>query len=441
MKISAVKYTVLMWLSTFIILIFVLVPFHAILTVWLSSNFGHYTALRLWKEVLLAICVAGVFFLLITDHKVRSHTLSRRLVWVILAYMVLNVIWGVLAINQHDVTAKAVGYGLILNLRFLVFFLVTWAVALRTSRLRKNWQKFVLWPAVIVVGFALIQEFFLTPRFLEHFGYSMYTILPFQYVDNNPDLLRVQSTLRGANPLGAYLVLIICVIIEQLINKRVTRHKRLYSVFAIASVVALYFTYSRSAWVGLIISLVAIVSLAARKEIKKLSLLAVGISLIIFGFLFVGFWQTSYFQTTVLHTSKDSKPHVTSNGARSQAIRSGIEDIKHQPLGDGPGSAGPASVHNDKPARIAENYFVQIGQEVGVAGLALFLLINAGVGYLLWLRREDPLALSLFASLIGLTFINLLSHAWTDDTLAYVWWGMAGIAMVADQRLKREDKA
>ena len=23
----------------------------------------------------------------------------------------------------------------------------------------------------------------------------------------------------------------------------------------------------------------------------------------------------------------------------------------------------------------------------------------------------------------------MLSHAWTDDTLAYVWWGLAGIAM------------
>ena len=45
-------------------------------------------------------------------------------------------------------------------------------------------------------------------------------------------------------------------------------------------------------------------------------------------------------------------------------------------------------------------------------------------------------ALSLFGSLIGLTFINLLSHAWTDDTLAYVWWGLAGIAMAPLPEIK-----
>jgi hypothetical protein len=43
--------------------------------------------------------------------------------------------------------------------------------------------------------------------------------------------------------------------------------------------------------------------------------------------------------------------------------------------------------------------------------------------------RADPLALGLFASFIGLTVVNLFMHAWTDDTLAYVWWGLAGIAM------------
>ena len=63
-------------------------------------------------------------------------------------------------------------------------------------------------------------------------------------------------------------------------------------------------------------------------------------------------------------------------------------------------------------------------------GLALFLLINVGVGYLLWLRRDDPLALGLFASLIGISFVCLLSHAWSDDTVSYIWWGLAGMAMI-----------
>ena len=84
---------------------------------------------------------------------------------------------------------------------------------------------------------------------------------------------------------------------------------------------------------------------------------------------------------------------------------------------------------------------MQIAQETGWIGLGLFVLINVGVGYLLWLRRDDPLALSLFASLIGLTFINLLSHAWADDTLAYVWWGLAGIAMAPNRKAEVAEKS
>jgi O-antigen ligase len=112
-------------------------------------------------------------------------------------------------------------------------------------------------------------------------------------------------------------------------------------------------------------------------------------------------------------------------------VKNGLSDLRDHRLGTGPGTAGPASYYNTgHRERIAENYFIQIGQEVGIIGMALFLLINIGVGYLLCVRRDDPLALSLFASLIGLTFVNMLSHAWADDTLAYIWWGLAGIAMV-----------
>jgi hypothetical protein len=176
MKVSALKYTVLTWVAGFATLIFLLLPFHALLTIWLASHFGHYTAFRLWKEALLAISLVGVLYLYLTDHKIRYHTLSRRFVWVILIYMALNLIWGLLALNQHDVAPKAVGYALLVNLRFLAFFLVTWAVAIRLGRLRANWQKLVLYPAAVVVVFGLLQAFVLPHDFLRHYGYGNRTI-------------------------------------------------------------------------------------------------------------------------------------------------------------------------------------------------------------------------------------------------------------------------
>ncbi len=207
MKLSALKYTVLSWVSGLVMVILLVMPFHAFLTVWGASLAGHYTALRLWKELLLVVCIIGVLYLLATDHKIRSHTLSRRLIWVILSYVLLNLVWGGLALAQHDVTAKALGYGLISNLRFLLFFLVAWAVALRMARLRTHWQWLVYWPAMGVILFGLLQILILPHDFLRHFGYSAATIPAFETINNNQHYVRIASTLRGANPLGAYLII------------------------------------------------------------------------------------------------------------------------------------------------------------------------------------------------------------------------------------------
>ena len=146
--------------------------------------------------------------------------------------------------------------------------------------------------------------------------------------------------------------------------------------------------------------------------------------------LYISFRHNTRFQNFVFHTQTNSAVKSTSDQGHTSALKNGLHDVIHNPLGNGPGSAGPASVYNTgHPTRIAENFYVQIGQEAGWLGLLLFILINVGVGYLLWLRRSDPLALCLFASLIGLSFINMLSHSWADDTIAYLWWGLAGIAM------------
>ncbi len=266
MKTSALKYTVLSWVSIFTMLILMLMPFHALLTVWGSSLAGHYTALRLWKEALLALSVIGVLYLLLTDQKIRTHTLSRRLVWLILLYMLLNVIWGLLALNQHDVTPKALGYGLIVNLRFLVFFLVTWAVALRMSRLRSHWQWMVYWPAMGVAAFGMLQIFVLPHDFLRHFGYGLHTIPAIETINNNPHYIRIASTLRGANPLGAYLLIPISLLVVLLLTKRRTW---LQAGFLAELLLVLFFSFSRSAWIGAVLSIAVILLLSIRTRPAK----------------------------------------------------------------------------------------------------------------------------------------------------------------------------
>lgn len=438
MKASALKYTILSWVSGLIMVILLLMPFYGFLTVWAASIFGHYTAIRLWKEALLLLCVIGVLYLLAFDHKIRTHTLSRRLVWLILAYCALNIIWGLVALNRHTVTTKALGYGLIVDLRFPIFFLITWSVALRLARLRSNWQWLVSWPAAVVVIFGLLQVFILPHNFLSHFGYGPNTIPAYETINHNQHFYRIASTLRGANPLGAYLIIPISLLTVQLL--RIKRNWR-QGLFLLAALIVLFYSFSRSAWAGAAISIAIVLTISIKSsKLRQLALVTTGLLVIFCAGFFAIFHNNARFENFVFHTQTNSSVKTTSDQGHLTALKDGLSDLHHDPLGRGPGTAGPESVYNTGHApRIAENFYVQIGQETGWLGLALFTLINLGVGYLLWLRRGDTLAFSLFASLVGLTFVNMLSHAWADDTLAYVWWGLAGIAMASLPRSSTKD--
>ena len=194
----------LSWLAFTIL---ALLPFHAFLTVWLSSLAGHYTLLRLWKEFLLAIILIGSLYILATDKALRRRLLGHWLAKLIFAYALWLVIWAVIPLARHEVTGKAMWYGLLVDLRFLVFFLTIVILAAKSRLLPDNWRKILLVPAILVAAFAILQYWVLPYDFLKHFGYGASTISPYETINNNIHHLRVASTLRGANPLGAYLIL------------------------------------------------------------------------------------------------------------------------------------------------------------------------------------------------------------------------------------------
>jgi len=415
----------LSWLAALII---VLLPFHAFLTVWLSSLVGHYTLLRLWKEFLLVPITIGALYILFGDKSLRRKFFSLWLVRLTLIYALLLVVNAAAARAAHTVTAKAMWYGLLVDLRFLVFFLAVLALAASSNWLGQNWQKILLGPAILVGAFAVLQYLVLPTDFLSHFGYGSSTISPYETINHNIQHIRVASTLRGANPLGAYLILPISVLSVMYFRQK--RQRLNIILFGAGLVLALIFSFSRSAWIGAALAVIAAAWLSLKSNKLKRTALWAAVGLVILAAAAALSLRNNHtFQDVFLHTDSASKIAQSSNQGHSAAFKAAAKDIVHQPLGRGVGTAGPQSVYNDKPARIAENYFLQIGQEAGILGMLLFIAITVLVGKMLYERRADPLALALFASLIGISFVNLLSHAWSDDTLAYIWWGLAAIAL------------
>ncbi len=404
----------------------VLLPFHAFFSTWLGSITGYLDVIRIWKEWALLLCLIMAFVVMCVD---RSR-LWRRLIqasairWALL-FTLLTLFVGTVTLRGDSVSAEAVIYGLIIQLRMVAVFMLAAFFALYDDMLIRYWKPIVLIPSVVVVVFGLMQVLVLPYDFLRHFGYGPDTIPAFQTIDGKLAFQRYQSTLRGANPLGAYLLIVIMTLIVHLYQKR-----RDYAAYVLltGSTILLYFTYSRSAWLGLLVGLVVLGFIKGRQYIRRSSVIAMAMVLVV---LLFGLWtqrNNDYIQNTFFHSDETSQSATSSNQQRGQALRASIEEVREQPWGSGVGSAGPASARNEyAPARIAENYFIQVGQELGWAGLLLFIGLMTSLGLWLWGVRSDELGIVLLSSLVGITVINLVSHAWADDTLALLWWGLAGI--------------
>ena len=419
--------------ATLILIIIALVPFHAFLTVWGNSLIGHYTLLRLWKEYLLAICFILTLYIFFTDKKIREIFYYSRLVQLIIVFFVIELAWGVIAKDHHNVSTKALFYGWLSDTRYLIFFLITLIIAKKVSLLKNKSIKLVLWPATVVILFGLLEVFVLPRNFLTHFGYGPHTIMPYQTINSNKHYVRILSTLRGSDPLGAYLLIPLSLAAVLLIRKRKVWQN---IIFLIGGAIVMFFSFSRSAWLGLAVALALSVYWGLKSKVIKRRLLyiAVVLAVVLVGG-FIAERNNTRIQNIVFHTQNNSAVATTSDQNHLTALKDSFKQLATEPLGKGPGTAGPASVYNkDLPARIPENYYLQIGLETGWLGMLVFLAINILVAFSLWVRRRDALSLALLTSFIGLFICNMLLESWTDDTLSYLWWGLAGIAIAVQPR-------
>lgn len=414
--------------------ILVLLPFHAFFTTWLGSNVGHLDLIRIWKEIIIALLGLPGLWLFWQSAHLRTWARRAFLLQMIALYAAIHLALGIWGLKHSQLNSTAFIYALIINLRFVGFFLLCVVFASYSDWLYRNWRRLLLAPAAIVIAFGLLQRFVLPYDFLRHFGYSTKTIPAYQTVDSDISFRRLQSTLRGANPLGAYFVLVLPAFL--FVRRRIWRWLALAG-----GLVVLYFTYSRSAWIGLAMAagILALWHYGASKKTKEIVLVVTAV--ILLAVLGVYALRGNHdAQDALFHTSSGSA-NISSNAERATAIRNAFSDVVHNPLGRGPGTAGPASFRNSgHPARIAEDYYLQIAQETGIIGLVIFLIINALVVREFWRVRYDTLSQVLLASFVGISFVNLVSHAWTDDTLSLLWWGLAGIAF-GHHRFFRADKS
>ena len=245
---------VISWANYLIAIVLVLVPFHTFLSLWLSTFIGHFTLIRLWKEVIVVVICILVGRILYLDKRLRAYTLKTPLFRLMAVYAFFCIVVTIVSYILHGVSLYAASYGLLLDLRFLVWFALVYIVSMKSQWLHKNSLLLVAVPLLIVVVFGLLQFFVLPRNFLQHFGYNnghtqFISVVP---LNQDSQTVRIQSFLRGANPLGAYLAACSIFVAGYLLKKK----KNYYLMVLLGmSLLALFLTFSRSSWLGFFLAI------------------------------------------------------------------------------------------------------------------------------------------------------------------------------------------
>jgi hypothetical protein len=398
---------------------------HAPLTVWLGTVWPDYVQyIKAWKELLMGVALVLLVVAASRQKKINA-LLNDRVVQLALAYAGLHFV--MLSVFQNGL--EMAGAGLLIDLRYILYFVLVYGTIKLFPKYRQTFIKAFVAGAVVVLGFALLQMFVLPRGFLANIGYGKDTIAPYLLVDEDPSYVRISSTLRGPNPLGAYTVIVLGLALAYAIRRRL-RVKDWWALglVGLSAGLALGSSYSRSSLIGaflaLIVALVISVPIKARKQIWiSLALVLVGVVAILFALR-----GSTFISNVVLHDNPATGAFTNSNDGHLQSVIDGMASAIGHPLGAGVGSTGSASLSGDQPV-IIENQYLFLLHEVGWIGFALFVWLFVEVLRRLWKLRGSALALGVFASGIGLAVIGLLLPVWVDDTVSIVWWGLAALVI------------
>ncbi|MFZ2125744.1 MAG: hypothetical protein WA087_04315 [Candidatus Saccharimonadales bacterium] len=398
---------------------------HAPLIVSLGTLFPDYELLiKSWKEILML--VAGVMALILMYQRKRYGILRDPIMIAIAVYAVLHL---VLLAWKPTGLASAVA-GLAIDLRYILYFGLVYIAISLYPQYKKTFVKVGIVGAAVVLVFALLQVFVLPADILKYIGYNVDTISPYLTVDQNEAFIRINSTLRGPNPLGAYAGLVLALIIAAFAKHQVKKENWpliLTAILSAGGVVALWASYSRSALIGAAVAIVFVLVVTFAKHRKQINkwMISGGVLLTIVGGLFA-VNNTAFLSNVLLHENPNEGNSINSNEDHAKSLVNGLNRAIQQPLGSGIGSTGSASLFSDGPL-IIENQYLMTAHEAGWLGLGLFIYIFVMILIRLWQKRADWFALGILAGGISIAIIGLLLPVWVDDTISIIWWGLAGL--------------
>lgn len=407
-----------------VVALLIYMPFHVFAAQSFSLVTGGLDVWKVAKDVLLVVLV--VFTICLVFWQKRT---GRAFVWLVTITIAYAVLHAVLWVFNSDIYERSALIGAIYNIRVPCFAILGYGAALLTPHkfAFRSIAKVLIVVSSLVVLLGLLQ-YVLPKDILTHFGYSLGRgARPAFFIDDNPAFPRIMSTLRDPNSLGAYLLVPIALLTSYTLQRKMSRYVAI--MLLTAHLTAVYLTFSRGAWLAAAAAAVGMIWWHYRsmgmRMLQRAWPFLIGFMFVFCVMLYL-IRDTQFYQGVVIHaTSQDSPTDLNSNGYHLAFARQGLMGIVDKPLGHGPGTAGLASIQNPAGSFLTENYYIQIGYELGVLGLALFVGLNVWL-YRRILRSPHGLKPVLLVTFWAYVLINMLLHMWSNEAVAAQWWLLAG---------------
>ena len=400
----------------FLVAFLFLLPFP---TVWLLGEASGSQYLRTGiyaTEILLWLALVFGFLVWMNETKVA---VKKRGEWLMVALLAL-VAWSGISIIWAG--NKQVGFFTWLHLVEAIGLLVlVWK--LRIS------PKMMAWPlaaagtaqAVLAVWQFFTQQV-IANKWLGMAAHSSFALGDGVVENASGRWLRAYGSFSHPNALGGFLVLaIFCCIWLYLNSSKPWQRLSAWSGLLIASA-GLFFTFSRSAWLGLGIGLMISLIIVAIREKDFLKPLIKSVA----GVLLVMVALTIISQPMVMsRVSIDGRLEDISISQRQQYLSQAGEVISgHWLSGVGMGNYIPAlqsldSGHPDWYYQPVHNIYVLVSAELGIVGLLVFISLCSCVLVMAW-RRGNYIILGLFIAFLVIGFFD--HYLWTLWPGVLMWW-------------------
>ena len=399
----------------FLGILLILLPFNAFINSFFvyKLDFG---LVKYWKELIVGMILLLSSINLLDLKDVKEKIPKWIIVFGSLFLVILMINFISIGLSGASLIALRLD-GLIVAMVFVGFWL---------SQVMDDCQKELLVRIFLGATFVslilgLIVYFVLGNEVLVNLGFrndwSTYYVnqgLAFCQRIEHSQLCRFQGFLSGPNQMGAFLILYLGLTMQ---SKFANKFK---IMFFIVGVISLILTFSRSAWIGFMLSSFLYVVFVNQSQIKRYWKI-IGSSVLV-GLVAVYIFAFDMIRAVVIR--------VDSNSEHVRLWKEGLEFwLNSFWLGNGMGSVGPASRYFSTEL-IPESWFLQVAGQYGLIGLMAFIGFYAVCTQELFKKHIVFLGLVWLALLVPL---NLL-HSFESASLVYSLGLFTGLSLMVRQK-------